>query len=340
MKKCDNKILNLCIVIYCSDMAELSVIIPVHNAEMYLDRCITVLRNQHLDDIEMIFVVNASVDRSLQMCEAYAMEDKRVKVLNLEKGHPSIARNAGIAAASSEWVGFMDVDDTAEPEMYADMMSLAEENKLDIVVCSFLKRYAYRKDRYPFKCDGSVKICSGEELMKMSFLEQITQSVWVLVCRKSLFDDVRFPEDRLFEDTATTWKLMRNASKGGYMAKAYYHYWRNPGSIVHTLDFHKCWSHAMADRERIEYINSRADYTEEERQRLGKRIMEFFYRYMVKMAKYARTDVERMHLEQLRRWASELPLNYPLRKRYARVAFLMKSHRRLWMILSRLSLLR
>ena len=92
--------------------SKVSVIVPIHNMEDYLDRCIASLRKQVLSDIEIILVENGSTDRSLEICQKYAAEDSRIKVIHLDEGDVSVARNVGIDAASSEYLGFVDGDDS------------------------------------------------------------------------------------------------------------------------------------------------------------------------------------------------------------------------------------
>ena len=90
---------------------KVSIIVPVYNAEKYLDRCISSLRNQTLEDIEIILVDDSSTDASLKLCKKYAEEDPRIKVIHKVNEGAGMARNAALEIASGEYIGFADSDD-------------------------------------------------------------------------------------------------------------------------------------------------------------------------------------------------------------------------------------
>ena len=98
---------------------KVSVIIPVYNCEAFLPQCIDSLRAQTLEEIEMIFVCDASPDDSLSILRRYEQMDERIRVIAFEQNRGvSAARNAGIEVAAGEYVIFCDSDDWVEPQMY------------------------------------------------------------------------------------------------------------------------------------------------------------------------------------------------------------------------------
>lgn len=317
-------------------MPKISIIVPVHNTEKYLRKCVASLTAQTYSDIEIILVENASTDNSLALCHTLAKEDSRIKVRHLDIGDPSRARNEGINAASGEYIGFIDSDDTIEPEMYEEMMKLATAENLDIVFCDFVKRYDYRSDRYVFNNSGKVTVGTAKEILKLNFKDQIPQSQCTLLCHRNFLDDVRFPEDRYYEDTATTWKLLLRANKAGHIARPFYHYYRHSGSIVHTPSFKIHYGHILADIERIEYINASADFTEEEKMKLGIKPLEGFYRHFRKMVSLAKTKEEKAICHKCRDWVISLPYEYNLRKKFSRTRTMISRHWRIYCILYRL----
>ncbi|MEG2151311.1 MAG: glycosyltransferase family 2 protein, partial [Bacteroidaceae bacterium] len=126
-------------------MSKISIIIPVHNTAIYLHKCVESVRNQSLKDIEIILVDNLSTDGSSELCDEYALIDSRIKVLHLSIAGPSVARNAGINIATSQYIGFVDSDDYVEPNMYQDMLSALLENQAEMVYCNFCYEY---EDKY------------------------------------------------------------------------------------------------------------------------------------------------------------------------------------------------
>lgn len=317
-------------------MHKISIIVPVHNTEKYLRKCVASIQAQTYKNIEIILVENASTDNSLALCHELAKEDDRIKVISLELGDLSHARNEGIKVATGEYVGFIDSDDTIEPDMYEEMMKLATEEELDIVFCDFVKKYDYRSDRYVFSNSGKKTIADAKEILKLNFKDKIPQSACTLLSHKRLFDEISFPVKQYYEDTATTWKLLLKAKKAGHIAKPFYHYYRHSGTIAHTANFYIHYHHILADMERVEYINSTQEYSHEERIELGTKPLEGFYRHFRKMVKLAKTKEEKNICQECREWVNALPYEYNLRRKFSRIRNMTKNYWKAFWILNRL----
>lgn len=317
-------------------MHKISIIVPVHNTEKYLRKCIASIQAQTYKNIEIILVENASTDNSLALCHELAKEDDRINVIHLEVGDPSVARNEGIKASTGEFLGFIDSDDTIEPDMYEQMINLAIKEELDIVFCDFVKKYDYRSDRYVFENSGKVIVASAQEILKLNFKDKITQSQCTLLSRKKLFDEISFPENRYYEDTATTWKLLLKAKKAGHIARPFYHYYRHSGSIVHTPSFKIHYGHVLADIERIEFINASQMYSKEEKLELGIKPLEGFYRHLRNMVSLAKSKEEKDICIECREWVNALPYDYNLRRKFSRIRNMTKNYWKAFWILNRL----
>lgn len=125
---------------------KISIIVPVYNVEKYLPRCVASLRAQTLTDIEIILVDDGSPDGCPEMCDRFAAEDKRIRVIHKPNGGVSDARNAGISAARGEYVTFVDSDDYVEPDAYRIMLDTAAENSCDVVMCDCVKEFPNRNE--------------------------------------------------------------------------------------------------------------------------------------------------------------------------------------------------
>lgn len=112
-------------------MPKVSVVIPVYNVEMYLDRCVQSVLNQTLADIEIILVDDQSPDKCPFLCDEYARKDSRVKVVHKQNGGLGLARNSGLDVATGEYVAFLDSDDYVEPETYQVAYERAVKDDLD-----------------------------------------------------------------------------------------------------------------------------------------------------------------------------------------------------------------
>ena len=115
-----------------SSMAQVSVIIPVYNTEKYLPKCLDSVCNQTLKDIEIICVNDCSPDNSLAVLQEYAKNDNRIKLINFtENKGAAAARNAGIDAATGEYIGFVDSDDFVDLDFYEKLYIKAKETNAD-----------------------------------------------------------------------------------------------------------------------------------------------------------------------------------------------------------------
>ena len=119
-----------------------SVIVPVHNAAAWLEACLDSLLAQTLSSVEVILVDDASTDDSARICMAYQERYPKVFIYIRQERQsgPGVCRNVGMALARGEYVGFVDSDDIAAPDMYAALYAIARREDMDIVVCGFLQR--------------------------------------------------------------------------------------------------------------------------------------------------------------------------------------------------------
>ena len=115
-------------------MAKVSVIVPVFNAEKYLNQCISSIANQTLRDIEIIAINDGSTDNSLNMLDELSLRYKgKLKIINKENGGAGSARNVGIENANGEFIKFVDADDYLRLDILETMYDIAKEHKVSLV---------------------------------------------------------------------------------------------------------------------------------------------------------------------------------------------------------------
>ena len=119
---------------------KISVIIPVYNVEKYLNRCVDSILNQSLQDFEIILVNDGSTDSSPKICDEYAQQDERIRVIHKQNARVAAARNDGIKVAQGEFISLIDSDDWIEPTMLEEMYSTATQFGCDFVMCDFTKK--------------------------------------------------------------------------------------------------------------------------------------------------------------------------------------------------------
>lgn len=170
------------------DMPEISVIVPVYNAGEYLVRCLDSIKNQKNTEWECILVNDGSTDNSLELCNRYADEDFRFKVINKKNGGVSSARNAGLDVAVGTWVAFVDSDDFVD----TDYLTIPDTlRNCDIVQKSYekLKMNEQTKCHLPFR-DGCV--LNDRISLYRFFINKRNNALWNKIFKRALIGDFRF----------------------------------------------------------------------------------------------------------------------------------------------------
>ena len=119
-------------------MVKVSVIVPIYNAQKYLEQCLDSIVNQTLKDIEIILIDDGSTDGSAQICKKY-LNDERVSYYHKENEGLAAARDDGMLRATGEYIGFVDSDDWLELNMYEKMYEAAKSNNSDVVFCNCIE---------------------------------------------------------------------------------------------------------------------------------------------------------------------------------------------------------
>lgn len=114
-----------------------SIIIPIYNVEKYLKRCMNSVLNQTYSNLQIILVDDGSTDGCPSICDEYAQQDERVKVIHKSNGGLSSARNAGITAVKGKYIYFLDSDDYIELNLVERCVSVIESKKCDVVVFGY-----------------------------------------------------------------------------------------------------------------------------------------------------------------------------------------------------------
>ena len=204
---------------------KLSVVIPVYQVESTLNRCVESVLSQDIDDMEVILVDDGSPDQCPKMCDEWAARNQHVCVIHKPNGGLSDARNAGIEQATGELITFIDSDDWLQPGTYRVLLKLMDS--VDILEYSIADRLQLTDNLY--------RDVSQYWLETRAYTHTYA---WNKIYRRSLFDHVRYPIGRLFEDVYTLPLLLREARTIATTSHGYYHYSQNPKGITATADGH------------------------------------------------------------------------------------------------------
>lgn len=232
----------------------ISIIIPVHNTEAYLKRCVDSVLNQTYKELEIILVENLSTDGSAMICDEYAEQDSRVKVLHLDIADLSTARNEGIKAATSSYIAFVDSDDYIKSEMYEVLMDNLKKYDADISMCTYVLDYENGEKRTPTNSLSSIQVYSGQDAVKGILKEELSNASWDKLYRRKLFDKVLFPEAYYYEDHFTMLKWFEQCNKIVCIPDVLYYYWQRDDSICHDFNPVRGYHYFLADYYRWEYV--------------------------------------------------------------------------------------
>lgn len=215
-------------------MSELiTIVVPVYNVENYIERCVKSLINQTYKNLEIILVDDGSTDNSGKLCDKYTKENERIRVIHKKNGGLSDARNVGIDNAKGEYIAFVDSDDWIPIAAIETLYSYITKFNVDIVSGNMVEVFS----DYPKNSDKNksmYKIFNTEEALEnMLYLHGITNSACGKLYKLSLFNNIRFPVGKLYEDLGTTYKIYAKSKKNIFIDYTVYYYFQNQNSIMH-----------------------------------------------------------------------------------------------------------
>lgn len=243
-------------------MPVISVIVPVYNVEEYVRRCIESVLSQSFTEYEIILVDDGSPDKSPQICEEYAKKDTRIHVVHKENGGLSSARNAGIDVAKGDYLFFLDSDDLIHPDCLSILYKCLEKTGAEISLGEFNRFDEYSQNYISHEEWNEVIDCKNNvEILELFFEESKPIHKIVSACgtlwSASLFDDIRFPIGRLFEDEFTTYQLYYKANKIAITDYICYYYFINHNGITGTLNLEKRFDEYEAQWQRLNYLDEK-----------------------------------------------------------------------------------
>ena len=232
---------NFFLVLHCArfllflpSRMKLSIVIPVYRVENTLARCIDSVLGQSFSDYEMILVDDGSPDRSGAICDEYVARDSRIHVIHKKNGGLSSARNAGIDIAQGDYITFIDSDDFIGDNTLSILMTrLSAHPDYDILEYPVCWHYGTHDQTL-------IKFGAHEYSdMRRYWLDGHAYThtyAWNKIYVRRLFDEVRYPTNRLYEDAHTLPRLLRHAHLVATTEEGIYYYASNPDGITMSPD--------------------------------------------------------------------------------------------------------
>ncbi|MBD5514053.1 MAG: glycosyltransferase family 2 protein [Lachnospiraceae bacterium] len=208
-----------------------SVIISVYNMAPYIERCVASIQHQTYSDLEIITVNDGSTDDSGAICERLAQADERIVVIHKENGGNASARNAGINAATGDFLSFIDADDYIENNMYEEMLAETKDADVSMVCCGMVVKGIDGHDS--IQVSKERKVFSKEEALYDIFARQgnISMSACNKLFRRNLFDKgLRFNNNVIHEDTEAMPRFLDASERIIVINKAFYNYIKRSNS--------------------------------------------------------------------------------------------------------------
>lgn len=255
-----------------SELPLVSIIVPVYQVKDYIGECVESLRAQTYKNLEILLVDDGSTDGSGAMCDEYAVEDSRVRVIHQENQGPSAARNQGLDDARGEYVAFVDSDDAVVPDFIETLFGILNEYQADIAACAYIKCGAddlmcIRKEVPYIDNNDNKEICMTSKKMLRQWhggYKKWETVVWNKLYRKSILDGrngvtaIRFPVGRKLEDVLMSHLMVANAARIVLTTRKMYLYRTTPNSRAYQSRMVELREENLrAQRERMAFFKER-----------------------------------------------------------------------------------
>ena len=209
----------------------ITVIIPVYKVEKYLRKCLDSVIDQDYPYLEIILVDDESPDSSGAICDEYAKKDNRIKVIHKLNGGLSDARNAAMEISTGEFLTFVDSDDYISEDYISTLVNLSQKYNADITISPFIDVKLGNEIEKTAQSVIETSYSKEEALNTMFYQKDFDNNATSKLFKKKIFLDVTFPKGLLYEDLATTYKLISKSDRVAFTNKHNYNYLLREDSI-------------------------------------------------------------------------------------------------------------
>ena len=210
----------------------ISIIVPVYKVEKYLNRCVQSIVDQTYQNLEIILVDDGSPDNCPAMCDRWAESDPRIKVIHKTNGGLSDARNAGMAAAAGELIGFLDSDDWISPDMYQLLYNDMCHNCSDISCCGIQMIWENSEAHQMLTREGDIVLGNEDAMLSLIQESWLKHPVVNRLYKKECVNGVHFPYKKFHEDVFWGYQVIARANRVSVTGSPCYFYLQRAGSIM------------------------------------------------------------------------------------------------------------
>ena len=213
----------------------ISVIVPVYKVEKYLPRCMDSILNQTYRNLEIILVDDGSPDNCGAICDQYAQQDARIRVIHQENRGVSAARNAGLDSMRGEYLTFVDPDDWLAPDMIEHLYNRILQDNSDMAIGQMIKVFEDGHTQ-PSYCAWmrDMKITGQEALAMLGTETSIPCYAWGSLIKPTVYKELRFAKLHRGEDVWMIPHVLSNCRSLSLDSRVLYYYYQRTTSAVHT----------------------------------------------------------------------------------------------------------
>lgn len=210
----------------------ISIIVPVYNVEQYLESCINSIINQTYKNLEIILVDDGSKDNCAAICDKYEEKDDRIIVIHQKNKGLSGARNAGLDIAKGKYIGFVDSDDSIEPNMFEVLLNNLLKYGAHMSICGrkIVDELGNVVEKNYKRCEEIV-LDGKSAIVELNTHKSFDMAAWDKLYDRNLWNDIRYPEGKLSEDYFVIYQLLDNAKKVVWTPEPLYRYLLRNNSI-------------------------------------------------------------------------------------------------------------
>jgi glycosyltransferase len=209
-----------------------SVIVPVYNVEDYLEKCVNSILAQTYSYFELILVDDGSKDGSGKLCDLLATKDSRIICIHKENGGLSSARNTALDICKGEYIICVDSDDMISPNALELMLEYANKCGSDVVVTRYPISFSDDTVAPETAVVKGVKTLAELDAIQEIVCKSTRWEAWGHLFKRSLWEGIRFPDGKIYEDLATTPYVFAKAKRTTFIDTAVYYYFQRSGSIM------------------------------------------------------------------------------------------------------------
>ncbi len=215
---------------------KISVVVPVYNVAEYLPECIESIQKQTFDDYEIILVDDGSTDSSGIICDEYAANDARIRIIHQKNAGVSAARNTGLESAVGDYIAFVDSDDIVDTEYLSCMYEGITAQNADMVVVQHKSFKQSIGESKPNTQSKNSLLVSGREacFIRYAGYDKVYPAVWGKLYNREIFNDLRFPLGRIHEDQYVISVALQKCRKILILDTELYYYRTRENSITNS----------------------------------------------------------------------------------------------------------